>query len=113
VRDGSAQALGHRLEAVADAEGGDAGLEQCGVDLRRTGRVDARRPAREHDRGRLAREHLVDRRLRGDDLRVDAGLADPPGDQLRVLRAEVDDEDGREVHQPARPSVDAASVAGL
>jgi hypothetical protein len=29
-----------------------------------------------------------------DELRVDAALADAPGDQLRVLAAEVDDEDG-------------------
>ena len=29
-----------------------------------------------------------------DELRVDAGLANPAGDQLRVLAAEVDDEHG-------------------
>jgi hypothetical protein len=29
----------------------------------------------------------------GDDLAVDVGLPDPPGDELGVLRAEVDDED--------------------
>ena len=29
-----------------------------------------------------------------DELRVDAALAHAPGDQLRVLAAEVDDEDG-------------------
>jgi len=28
-----------------------------------------------------------------DDLAVDVGFADPPGDELGVLRAEVDDED--------------------
>jgi hypothetical protein len=30
----------------------------------------------------------------GHDLAVDVGLAYPPGDELGVLRAEVDDEDG-------------------
>ena len=29
----------------------------------------------------------------GDDLRIDVGLADPPGDQLGVLGTEVDDQD--------------------
>ena len=33
----------------------------------------------------------------GDDLAVDVGLAHPPGDQLGVLGAEVDDEDGVEL----------------
>ena len=36
----------------------------------------------------------VDRHRVRDDLAVDAGLADAPGDQLGVLRPEVDDEDG-------------------
>ena len=114
---------GHRLEAVADAEGRDAGLEQRRVDLRGARRVDARRPAGQHDRRRLAGQHLLDRHVGRDDLGVDAGLADPPGDQLRVLGAEVDDEDGREVHQrsvptPADDQVDPlelleVAVAGL
>ncbi len=33
-------------------------------------------------------------RLEGNDLGIDAGLADAPGDQLRDLAAEIDDEDG-------------------
>ena len=41
---------------------------------------------------RLAREHLCHRHRARHDLGVDVGLADAPRDQLRVLRAEVDDE---------------------
>ena len=60
------------------------------VDLRLTD-PDAARPLYD----------LLGRDIGGDDLGVHAGLADAPGDELGVLRAEVDDEDGREVHQGA------------
>ena len=62
-------------------------------DLRRPGRVDRRRAARQDDRLRVLRQHLRDRHRVRDDLGVDPGLADPAGDELGVLRAEVDDED--------------------
>ena len=39
----------------------------------------------------------------GDDLAVDVRLPDPPGDQLRVLGPEVDDEDGVEAGQRPIP----------
>ena len=46
------------------------------------------------DGRRVPREHRRHARRVGDDLRVDLRLADAPGDELGVLRAEVDDEDG-------------------
>ena len=55
--------------------------------------VDARRAAGQHDRLRLARQHLGDRHRVRHDLGVDPRLAHPPRDQLGVLRPEVDDED--------------------
>ena len=47
-------------------------------------------------------QHLLDRHRRGHDLAVDVALAHPAGDQLGVLRAEVDDEDGvdERLHAP-------------
>jgi hypothetical protein len=51
----------------------------------------------------------------GDDLGVDVALPDPAGDELGVLRAEVDDEDGVEVGRraPSRPRMSrAASTVG-
>ena len=55
----------------------------------------------------LPREHLRDRHRVRHDLGVDPGLAHPAGDQLGVLRAEVDDEDqvvfgGHAVTRPRR-----------
>ena len=55
-RDLAAERLRHRLEAVADAEHRDAGVEQAGVDAAGRRRlVDRRRAAGEDDRLRLAR----------------------------------------------------------
>ena len=84
----------HRLLAVADAEHRNAGLED---DLRRARAADLDgrgRAAGKDDRLRLdALEGFVGR-LERHDLGIDAGLAHAPGDQLRDLAAEIDDEDG-------------------
>ena len=64
-----------------------------GVDGRRTVGVHRRRSAGEDQGGRLAGQHLGHRHRVGHDLGVDAGLAHAAGDQLGVLRPEVDDED--------------------
>ena len=92
----AAELLGHQLGAVADAEDGNA----APVD----GLVDGGRPFDMHRLGTAAEddplgsagEHVGDRHVAGDDLRVHVRLAHAPGDQLRVLGAEVDDEDGVE-----------------
>jgi hypothetical protein len=93
----------HRLEAVADAEDRYAGREQRRVEGGGAVGVHAARPPGQHDRRGLA---VQDRRA-GDrvrhDLAVDARLADPPGDELRVLRPEVHDEDGMGVRVGAHP----------
>ena len=90
----AAERLGHRLEAVADAERGHAGVEQRGVDARCTLGVDAGGATREDHRRRALRQHVGHRHLVGHDLAVDVRLADAAGDQLRVLRPEVDHQDG-------------------
>ncbi len=94
VVDGPAEALRHELEAVAHAEDGDAGLEECTVDTGGALLVHGRGAAGEDDRRRVLGEHLGDRHGARHDLAVDPGLADATGDELGVLRTEVDDQDG-------------------
>ena len=97
VGDLAAQRAGHQLLAVADAEDGDAELEDGRVHGRGALGVDRGRAAGEDDPGRLAGADLVGADGAGHDLAVDVGLADAAGDQLGVLRPEVHDEDGGEV----------------
>ena len=84
----------HQLEAVADAQDRHAGVEEPGRRGRRAVGVDRRGAAGQDDRLGPLGQHLRDRHRRRDDLGVDVALAHPAGDQLRVLRAEVDDENG-------------------
>ena len=99
--DGAAEGVGHGLEAVADAQDGHAGLEDRGIDGGRTLLVHGGRTAGQDDGGGLLGEHVHHAHGVGDDLGVDVGLTHAARDQLGILRAEVDDEDGvhvRSVH---------------
>src|SRR5436853_1122824 len=62
--------------------------------MRRAFFVDRRRPARKNQPARLAAAQFVNRGVEGDDFGVDAKLAHAPRDQLRILSAEVEDENG-------------------
>ena len=84
----------HQLHPVADAERGDAEREDAGVDVRGALDVHGRRAAGEDQRQRIPPPHLVRGDAVADELGIDARLTDAPGDQLGVLAAEVDDEDG-------------------
>jgi len=92
--DAAAELMGHRLQAVADAEHRQARGEDL---IRRAGRAFVRHRGRsagkDHTLGLQALERLR-RRLERRDLAVDADLADAPRDQLRHLAAEIDDQDG-------------------
>ena len=92
--DGAAERLRHRLEAVADAEHRHAESNIAGSSCGRAVGVHAGRAAGQHDGLRILGLDLVDGRGVRDDLGEHPGLPDPAGDQLGVLRAEVDDEDG-------------------
>ena len=50
----AAELVGHQLDAVADAEDGDAGAPQARIDARRVRVVDAGRPTREDDAAGVA-----------------------------------------------------------
>jgi hypothetical protein len=92
--DAAAEVSRHQLHPVADPEHRDAELEDPGIDPGRPLGVDRRRPSGEDERQRPpGRQRGRGGRVRHE-LRVHAALAHPSRDQLRVLAAEVDDEDG-------------------
>ncbi|MGY3680318.1 hypothetical protein ACVWXU_003941 [Streptomyces sp. TE33382] len=93
VVDGAAERGGHQLEAVAHAEHRDPGLEQRAVEGGRALCVHRGRAAGQDDRAGVPGQHLGHRHGGRDDLAVDPGLTDTAGDELGVLRAEVDNED--------------------
>ena len=93
VRHLAAEGGRHRLHPVADAEHGDAEVEDARVDRRGARLVDRRRAAGEDDPDRVAGGELGRRRVVRHDLGVDPALAHAPGDELGVLGAEVDDQD--------------------
>ena len=64
------------------------------IALGRAGLGHALGPARQDDAGRLARANRLERRVRRPHFRVDRQLAQSPGDELRVLRTEIQHEDG-------------------
>ncbi len=91
-----------QLHAVADAEDRDAQLVDLGRDARRVRVVAGRRPAREDDPARRELADARHRQVERVDLGVDVLLAHPARDELRVLRAEVEDEDrGRAAVPPS------------
>ena len=99
--DPAAELRADGLLAVADAEDRHAQLEHRSGRAWRLGLGGRGRPAREDDR--LRRERPDRGVIRGarHDLGIDAGLAHPPGDQLGVLGAEVEDQDALGHASPA------------
>ena len=99
MRDLAAEALRHQLEAVAHAEDRDAGGEDARVDRRRAlGSYTDEGPPDSTIAFGLLGQHLRDRHGVRHDLGVDAGLAHPSGDELGVLRPEVDHQDQVVLH---------------
>ncbi len=105
-RDFAAQIMRHRLHPVADAQNGQAEVIDSFVYLRRPLVIDRRRPAGEDQPDRIPRLNDFQRRVIGQNLAVDMALADAPGDELRVLRAEVQHQ-----HQFAAASRPRSTVA--
>ena len=108
---GATEGVGHGLEAVADTQDGHPGLENRGVDGGRTLLVHGRGAAGQDDGGRLLGEHVRHAHGVGDDLRVDGSLTHAACDQLGILRAEVDDEDGVHVSSVHPPNATRAHPA--
>ena len=97
--DVAAEVVDDELQAVADAEDGDAEGEERGVGGGGVGVVDGAGAAGEDDAAGRERADLVEGRGAGKDDGEDVELADAAGDELGVLRAEVEDDDCLGVHE--------------
>ncbi len=91
-RDLSAELIGKELHAIADAQHRNAGIERRRIAARGAVLVNAGRSSGEDERLRRAQTDRLPGRGPRDQLAVDAGLADAPGDQLAVLRPKIEDE---------------------
>src|SRR5688500_3512162 len=85
----------HEVHPVADAEDRQPPIYDATVDARRVRLVNTRRAAREDHAHDVLLPQLVRSDVVREDLAVDARLAYAARDQLRVLRAVVEDGDGR------------------
>src|SRR5262249_6109366 len=105
------------LHAVADAENRDAERRRVGGRRRRVLLVNALRPAREDDPGRRLSRDLRSRGGGRENHRENPRLAHPAGDQLGVLRSEIQDDDRAGAHVRVllrtRASGRARTAAGI
>ena len=92
LRDFAPKIARDELCPIADAEDRHARVVDRGVDAWCPVDVHRGRTAREDDGPRPPFEHVGDRHRPGNDLAVHVRLADAPGDELRVLRPEIDDQ---------------------
>jgi len=88
----AAEGLADELHSVADAEHGNAEIEDGGVALRGAVGVNARGAAGEDDALGCQFADACGRDVVPHDLAVDVLLADAAGDELGVLGAEVENE---------------------
>ncbi len=92
--DFATQHIRHQLHAVADAEHRRAELEDLRRALRRPCLRHALRAAGQDDPARILRPQRLERRVERHHLRVHRQLAQTTSNQLRVLRAEIQNENG-------------------
>ena len=90
----AAQGVHHELQPVTDAQHGQPQLEQARIRRRRVFVIDRPRRAGEHNAHRRVALDLVKRGRAGQHHRKDILFADAARDELRILRAEVEDDDG-------------------
>jgi len=100
--DTAAEHVRHELHAVADAEHRNTEVEDAILAPWRTLVTNTRWAARQNQPSRTARGQFAEGRLEREDLRVDLELAQAPGDELRVLGAEIEDQERLMSH--ARPT---------
>ena len=91
-RDLTAEHVGHQLHAVADAQRRQPELEHPRVALRCVVFGDALRTTGEDDADRLLCADGLERRIERQDLGVHRQLTQPSSNQLRELRAEIENE---------------------
>ena len=91
--DDTATLLGDQLGAVTDAQDRHAEVIDLGIDFWCTLDIDRRRTAAEDDPRRVLGRVLGRGQIVGDQFAVRVCFANTAGDQLRVLRAKIDNED--------------------
>ena len=101
-----------QLRAVTDAQRRHAQLEEARIDRGRALRVHRGGAAGEDHRCGIPPTHLLGGGSVRDELRVDPRLAHPAGDQLRVLPAEIDHQDGPLFRKRLRVQRNDLSYAG-
>ena len=93
-----AERIDHELQSVADAEHGNAEIEDTLIGQRRVFVVHRRRAARQNDSHRRIAANFFQAGVEGQDDRENFLFADAARNQLRILRAEVEDNDGLGFH---------------
>jgi hypothetical protein len=89
----AAERLRHELHSVADAEHGDAEIEDARIALRRALGVNAGRAAGEDESDGRNLAHASGSDVVPNDFGVHVLLAHTAGNELSVLRAEIENED--------------------
>ena len=90
----SPQLVGQQLHAVADAEHRNGQFVDGFVGVRRVLSEHGVRPPGENDSARIAPLNLQGFSVAGKDFTIHAGFSDSPRNQLRILRAKVEDDNG-------------------
>ena len=84
----------HELQSVADSEHGQSEVEHFGISRRRVDVINRAGTAGENDADRIVAANLLQFGRTRQDNGEDVLLANTPRDELRVLRAEIQDNDG-------------------
>src|SRR5450759_5197558 len=82
----------HQLHSIANSKHWIAKRKNLRVEVRRALVVNARRSARKYDAPWLQRGDFISRDVEANDLGIDLAFANPPRDDLGVLRTEIEDE---------------------
>ena len=101
----AAQMMRDELQPVADAENGHAQIEHLRIGGRRVRVVHRAGAARQHDADRLVRLNFFKGGGAGQHSGKDVLFADAARDQLRVLRAKVQNDDRLGVHVTCYPEL--------
>ena len=97
-RDSAPQRVGHELTAIADPQHRHAQVEDLRIAERRILSIDAARSAGEDESDGIHAFEFLQRRGVGLYLAVHPALPDPPGDQLVILTAEIQNDNHLVLH---------------
>ena len=94
----AAQCVHHKLQSVTDAEHWHAELEYLGISCRRIFVINGGWSPRQNDAYGQLTANLLKAAVAGKNYGIDTLLAHSPGNQLRILRAEIENDDGWSFH---------------